>query len=183
MKNKKVVAVKKTAKKSGKSGFDLRIETLTKLVDEAKKVVVADKGKSTPKILVEKVKTKMKPPSKARVAVTLALASKETGNSHVQSVAAFQVVKVVKSAIKKIEKKLSHHLNNDEVSGEIESMLVAAYKFVESSYSLGRKKKSDNFNDPADDEDSDEEPTTVTKVAAKVKTKKSTKFVDPGDQE
>lgn len=134
-----------------KSGVELRIANLAKFADEAMKVIIADKGKSAPKAVVDKVKVKMDPPSKARVAVAIALASKELGKSTHEVATAFMSVKLFKGTLKKFERKLSEHIDSDVVA-EISSMLTAVYKFMESSYALGRRKKGDReMADEVDD--------------------------------
>jgi hypothetical protein len=171
--------------KGKKPGIVIRIENLAKLADEASKVIAADKGKSTPKILTEKVKAKMKPPSKARISVLIALAAKEVGKSHEQVVAAFLAAKAFKGVFKKVQNKLGPVLNDAELLEEIDSMNTAIYKFIESSYALGRKKKQDNYVEPGDaDETEEEEVKPKSKAPVKsMSMKKKGKFIDPGDAE
>ena len=134
-----------------KSGVELRIANLAKFADDAMKIVIADKGKSAPKAVVDKVKVKMDPPSKARVAVAIALASRELGKSTHEVATAFMSVKLFKGTLKKFERKLSEHIDADIVA-EVSSMLTAVYKFMESSYALGRRKKGDReMADEVDD--------------------------------
>lgn len=144
--------LKKKSTAGGKTGVQLRIATLAKYADEAMKVVVADKGKSAPKAIVEKVKAKMDPPSKARVAVAIALSAKELGKKTEEVATAFMTAKLFKGTLKKFTKKFAEGIDEDVVT-EVESMMTAVYKFIESTYSLGRRKKGDReMADEVDDE-------------------------------
>lgn len=153
-KSKSFPKLKKKAAPGAKTGVQLRIATLAKFADEAMKVVVADKGKSAPKAIVEKVKAKMDPPSKARVAVAIALSARELGKKTEEVAKAFMTAKLIKGTLKKFLKKFSEGIDSDVVT-EVEAMMTAVYKFVESTYSLGRRKKGDReMADEVDDEPS-----------------------------